>query len=62
VLDKAAGDAARPLVIDLSRCEFTDSTGLAALLHGAKPARNGKSHLAIVSPDGELRRSPAREP
>jgi anti-sigma B factor antagonist len=56
VLDEAASDGVRPLVIDLSRCEFIDSTGLAALLHGAKPAQNGESHLAIVSPDGELRR------
>jgi anti-sigma B factor antagonist len=56
VLDEAAGDGARPLVIDLSRCEFIDSTGLAVLLHGAKPAQDGESHLAIVSPDGELRR------
>jgi anti-sigma B factor antagonist len=56
VLDEAAGDESRPLVIDLSQCEFIDSTGLAALLHGAKPAQNGESHVAIVSPDGELRR------
>jgi anti-sigma B factor antagonist len=55
VLDEAAGDATRPLVIDLSQCEFIDSTGLGALLH-AKQAQNGESHVAIVSPDGELRR------
>lgn len=56
VLDEAASDGIRPLIIDLSECEFIDSTGLAALLHGAKPAQNGESHVAIVSPDGELRR------
>ena len=56
VLDEVAGDRARPLVIDLSECQFIDSTGLAALLHGAKPMQNGESHVAIVSPDGDLRR------
>ena len=56
VLYEAARDVARPLVIDLSECQFIDSTGLAALLHGAKPLQNGESHVAIVSPDRDLRR------
>jgi anti-sigma B factor antagonist len=56
VLHDAASDRARPLVIDLGLCEFIDSTGLAALLHGAKPAQNGESHVAIVSPGGDVRR------
>jgi anti-sigma B factor antagonist len=56
LLSGAATDRARPLVIDLVECEFIDSTGLAALLHGAKPAQNGQSHVAIVSPGGDVRR------
>jgi anti-sigma B factor antagonist len=56
LLGDAAADEVRPLVIDLVECEFIDSTGLAALLHGAKPAQNGQSHVAIVSPGGDVRR------
>ena len=55
-LSEAAGDAARPLVVDLTECEFVDSTGLAALLHGVKPAQNGESNVAFVSAGGEVRR------
>ena len=56
VLYEAARDRARPLVIDLSECQFIDSTGLAALLHGAKPLQNGESHVAIASPNSDVRR------
>ena len=56
LLAEAATDRAQPLVIDLARCDFIDSTGLAALLHGAKPAQNGESRVAIVSPAGDVRR------
>jgi anti-sigma B factor antagonist len=56
LLADAATDTAQPLVIDLSECDFIDSTGLAALLHGARPAQNGESHVAIVSPGGDVRR------
>ena len=53
--DVALGQAP-PVVIDLVRCDFIDSTGLAALLHGAKPTQNGESRVAIVSPEGDVRR------
>jgi len=56
LLGDAATDKARPLVIDLGQCPFIDSTGLAALLHGAKPAQNGQSRVAIVTPGGAVRR------
>ena len=46
----------RPLVIDLTGCEFVDSTGLATLLHGAKPAQNGESNVALVCTGGEVRK------
>ena len=56
LLADLAKDEDQPLVIDLTRCDFIDSTGLAALLHGAKPAQNGESRVAIVSPPGDVRR------
>ena len=56
LLAEAPTDRAQPLVIDLAHCDFIDSTGLAALLHGAKPAQNGESRVAIVSPAGDVRR------
>ena len=56
LLADAAADKAHPVVIDLGRCDFIDSTGLAALLHGAKSTQNGESRVAIVSPEGDVRR------
>jgi anti-sigma B factor antagonist len=56
LLSEAARDADRPLVIDLTGCEFVDSTGLATLLHGAKPAQNGESNVALVCIGGEVRK------
>jgi len=56
LLKAAAGDTDRPLVVDLTECEFLDSTGLATLLHGVKPAQNGGSNVAFVSGGGDVRR------
>jgi anti-sigma B factor antagonist len=56
LLSDAARDEDRPLVIDLTSCDFVDSTGLATLLHGAKPAQNGESNVALVSVGGEVRK------
>ena len=56
LLADAAKDEAQPFVIDLTRCDFIDSTGLATLLHGAKPAQNGESRVAVVCPAGDVRR------
>ena len=56
LLSEAARDADRPLVIDLTGCDFVDSTGLATLLHGAKPAQNGESNVALVCTGGEVRK------
>jgi anti-sigma B factor antagonist len=56
LLSTAARDEDRPLVIDLTRCDFVDSTGLATLLHGAKPAQNGESNVALVCIGGEVRK------
>jgi anti-sigma B factor antagonist len=56
LLEEAAKDAERPLVVDLTDCDFIDSTGLATLLHGTKPAQNGESNVALVSQGGEVRK------
>jgi anti-sigma B factor antagonist len=56
LLSEAASDDDRPLVVDLRECPFIDSTGLATLLHGTKPAQNGESNVAIVSAGGEVRK------
>ncbi len=56
LLSAAATDVERPLVVDLTSCGFIDSTGLATLLHGTKPARDGEAHVALVSPGGEVRK------
>ncbi len=56
LLDEDTEGVERRLVIDLTRCRFIDSTGLATLLHGAKQPRNGESHVALVSTGGEVRK------
>ena len=56
LLSDAASDGDRPIVLDLTGCSFIDSTGLATLLHGTKPAQNGESNVAIVSAGGEVRK------
>ena len=55
-LSRAAGDADRALVVDLSDCRFVDSVGLATLLQGAKPLQNGEANVAFVAPDGPVRK------
>ena len=56
LLADAAEDGAQPFVIDLTRCDFIDSIGLATLLHGAKPAQIGELRVAVVCPAGDVRR------
>lgn len=56
VLGRAAGDAARALVIDLTDCGFIDSVGLATLIQGAKPLQNGEANVAFVAADGPVRK------
>jgi anti-sigma B factor antagonist len=55
-LEKAARDPDSPLIVDLTDCTFMDSIGLSTLLHGAKPLQNGESNVALVCPEGEVRR------
>lgn len=52
VIDK--GD--RNLVVELTSCEFIDSSGLSALVTGLKRVRSVGGDLSLVSPPGNVRR------
>ena len=56
LLADSEGAANSPTVIDLTECEFIDSTGLATLLHGAGRERAGAGRVALVSTPGEVRK------
>jgi len=43
------------VVIDLSDCDFIDSAGLAAILHGAHRATEAGWSVRIACPEGNLR-------
>jgi anti-sigma B factor antagonist len=53
-LERAAADDL-PLAIDLSGCEFIDSTGLATIVHATRPLRDGGRKVLVVCPEGEVR-------
>jgi anti-sigma B factor antagonist len=55
-LARAASDADRALIVDLTSCEFIDSVGLATLIQGAKPLQNGESNVAFVVGEGMVKR------
>jgi anti-sigma B factor antagonist len=55
-LERAADDPGVPLVVDLSECDFIDSTGLATIVHVTKPLRDGGSPVTLVCPEGEVRK------
>jgi anti-anti-sigma factor len=54
-LERLAGESQDPLVVDLSSCAFIDSTGIAALVHGAEPYRERDSDFAVVCGQGTPR-------
>lgn len=58
-LDRAIGSGVRGTMIDLSDCEFIDSTGLAVIVHAWRQCngRNGSQPgLALCCPDREVKR------
>ena len=55
-LSDLRGQTGNAVVIDVSGLTFIDSTGLATLLHGSKRTQNGEARVAIVSPEGDVRR------
>ena len=44
------------LAVDLTECEFIDSSGLSALVTALKRARSENGDLAMVCPSGNVRR------
>lgn len=51
LLDEAITDGQINLAIDLSRVEFVDSAGLAALVKAMKDARSAGGDVKLVSPE-----------
>lgn len=52
VLMTAASDPERVLVIDLTGCEFLDSTAIALIVGAARPLINGQVKVAIAARRG----------
>ena len=52
VLIDAGADPQRSLVIDLTACEFLDSTGLTLIVGAARPLINGQVRVAIACAEG----------
>jgi anti-sigma B factor antagonist len=55
-LNDALAEIARPLVIDLSRVVFMDSTGLALLINARRRVRRLGQGFAIACPQGPISR------
>lgn len=54
VLEKATPSDA--VVVDLSECEFIDSTGLAVVLRGQQRQQSGGGRLVLCEPNHQVRR------
>jgi anti-sigma B factor antagonist len=55
-LNEALADVANPLIVDLSRVVFMDSTGLALLMNARRRVRRRGQGFAIVCPGGPIAR------
>jgi anti-sigma B factor antagonist len=55
-LNEALADMARPLLVDLSRVVFMDSTGLALLMNARRRALRLGHGFAIICPRGPVSR------
>jgi anti-sigma B factor antagonist len=56
-LDEAVNGGGGSVLIDLAECEFIDSTGIALIVRGwQKLEGNGSGHLAICSPNDQVKR------
>jgi anti-sigma B factor antagonist len=55
-LNEALADMACPVIVDLSRVVFMDSTGLALLMNAGRRVRRRGQGFAIVCPGGPIAR------
>ena len=55
-LNASVSEVARSLIVDLTRVEFMDSTGLALLINAHRRLRRRGKGFAVVCPAGPLRR------
>jgi anti-sigma B factor antagonist len=56
VLNQAVQDVLHSLVVDLSKCGFMDSTGLALLINANRRLSLRRKGFAVVCPPGSLHR------
>jgi anti-sigma B factor antagonist len=54
-LDRAIEEGARAIMVNLTECEFIDSTGIALLVR-AWQSLNSKGKLALCCPNAQVRR------
>jgi anti-sigma B factor antagonist len=56
-LERAIEGGARAIMVDLTECEFIDSTGIAVLIWAWQSLKsNGDGKLALCCPDAQVRR------
>ena len=55
-LNEAVANMVRPLVVDLSKVVFMDSTGLALLINARRRVVRRKQGFAIICPSGPIAR------
>jgi anti-sigma B factor antagonist len=55
-LADALGDGAVPVLVDLSDCNFIDSTGLSLLVEAKRRLGDERRRFAVCCPDADVRR------
>jgi stage II sporulation protein AA (anti-sigma F factor antagonist) len=55
-LTRAATLDGQRIVLDLTNCDFLDSTGLEVIVRAANRATDGGERIRLVSADGQIRR------
>ena len=56
VLAEALGDGATPVLVDLSDCDFIDSTGLSLLVEAKRKLGDERRRFGVCCPDPDVRR------
>jgi anti-sigma B factor antagonist len=55
-LSRVAGEDGQKLVVDLTRIEFMDVKGFAALLNAHRKVHDAHGEMSVVCPPGQVRR------